>query len=264
MVQPNSNPKVSVFRTGLSRIILTIVFAFLWLQAMAQQRDSRGTSTFVDFTASAAKADFSAAFSLSRVHRITKKIPNLRAGYGLRFTTFVGANRFYVTAPAKFTSPVQNLATIFSETIEANIDTITTATAVTNSLNVAIFLHYVIKPKLEIGFNIDAVGFSFGPKKQFNVISSVFDPNQSPVPNGSPTRLNVLLTSDNDIGSLNSEFFVRYWLKNKFGLKAGFTFLFSEYQLDTKLSFDNGRISNDRYRYKSSMAALGITYKLSD
>jgi hypothetical protein len=266
MLQPKGNRQKQPVRISWyhKAMALTMVSCFFVWQAIAQEKVSRGTSSVVELAASAGGGNFSGAISLSRAHRITKMIPNLSAGYGIRFTTFVGANKFYVTAPARFTSPVQNLTTIFSETIEANIDTITTATTVTNSLNLALFLHYAITPKIELGFNIDAAGFSFGSKRQFNVISSVYDPDQSPVQEGSPTKLNLLLTSDNDIGSLNSEFFIRYWLKSKLAIKGGFTFLFSEYQLDRKLSFDNARITNDRYRYKASMLGLGLTYKLSD
>jgi hypothetical protein len=231
----------------IKALMLAIACSFFAFEVMAQEKSSyQSTSTF-DVAASAGTGTFSGSLSWSNVHRLTKKLPNLKVGYGVRFTTFVAANKFYVTAPAKFTSPIQNLGTIFSETIEKNIDTITTATTLTNSLNLAIYIQYSITPKIDVGFNIDAVGFSFGPKKQFNVISNVFDPNQSPVPTGSPTR-----------------FFLRYWISKKIGLRAGYTFLFGEYKLDTKLSFDAGRIMNDRYRYKASMLMLGVTYKPFD
>jgi hypothetical protein len=185
----------------------------------------------------------------------------LKVGYGVRFTSFAGANKYYVTAPSKYTSPVQSIGTIFSETIKENIDTVTTATAFVNSLNLDIYIQYAISKRIDIGFNIDAAGFSFGPEQQFNIISSTLDPGQSPVVAGSPTRWNVLLTSDNDIGSLNSEFFIRYAIRSKIGVRAGYTFLFTEYTLDRELSFDGGRIMNDRYRYKASMAMIGVSYK---
>jgi hypothetical protein len=227
----------------------------------AQEKPSYRTNNYFDVAASAAAGRFSGALSWSHVGNVTRRIEGLKVGYGLRFTSFAGANKFYVTAPSKFTSPVQNLGTIFSETIQENIDTVTTATAVTNSLNLAIYIQYTIAKKIDVGFNIDAIGFSFGPKKQFNIISSSFDPNQPPIVTGAPTRSNLLLTSDNDIGSLNSEFFVRYWVNEKIGVRVGYAFLFSEYQLNRKLSFDGGRIMNDRYRYKASMLMLGISYK---
>lgn len=211
----------------------------------------------VDLALSTSRGSFSAALGWHRVHGIGKK-KKLEIGYGVRATNFIGANKFYTTAPAKFTSPVQNLGTIFSETFEHNIDTITTATSFTNSVNGAVYIQYKLTARLRVGFNIDAVGFSFGPTKKFNIISSAFDGGQVPVQNGKPTRLNLLLTSDNDIGSLNSEFYAGLHVTEKLGVKAGLTFLFSEYRTEKNLSFDNGRIMNDRYRYKSAMALVGI------
>lgn len=229
--------------------------------AYAQEKKTYKTKNHFEFSASAAPENLSA--SLAWFHRgtVIKKIPRLTVGYGIRYTGFVAANEYYVTAPAKYTSPVQNLGTIFSKTIEANIDTVTTPTANLHSLNIALSFEYAITSRIDLGFNIDAVGFSFGPDQSFNIISSSFDPGQSPVQKGSPTRLNLLLTSDNDIGSLNSEFHLRYWANKKLGIRAGLTFLFSEYRLENNLSFDNGRIMNDRYRHKAAMAMLGITYK---
>jgi hypothetical protein len=248
-------------RNNLIKVFPMMVFGILCSITLTAQEDKVRGSDYFDLSVSAATGRFSGALSWSHVGRITKRIERLKVGYGVRFTSFVGANKYYVTAPSKYTSPVQSLGTIFSETIEANIDTVSTATAFSNSLNLAIYIQYAITKRIDIGFNIDAVGFSFGPEKQFNIISSSLDPNQSPVVSGSPTRWNVLLTSDNDIGSLNSEFFARYALTNKIGIRAGYTFLFTEYKLDSKLSFDNGRIMNDRYRYKSSMAMIGVSYK---
>jgi hypothetical protein len=243
-----------------------IVFVILILTTSSlhgQERHSNGYryQNYFDLAASAGSGTFSAALSWSHLHGIGKKKQRLKVGYGLRFTSFVAANKYYTTAPSKYTSSVQSIGTIFSETILENIDTISTATASVHSLNVAIQINYSITPKIDVGLNIDAVGFSFGPEKTFNIISSVYDENQEPVQRGAPTTFNLLLTSDNDIGSLNSEFFLRYWLTTKIGVRAGYTFLFSEYQTTKDLSFDDGRIVNDRFRYKSSMALVAVTFK---
>jgi hypothetical protein len=242
-------------------VLITLVAFLTSISSIAQDESSYRRNHHFEFSASGASGNFSGALSWSHVNTLTKRIPKFKVGYGIRFTSFVAANKFYVTAPAKYTSPVQGLGTIFSETIKANIDTVTTPTANTNSINIALHIEYAVVPKVDVGFNIDVVGFSFGSEKTFNVISSSFDPNQSPVQKGSPTKLNLLLTSDNDIGSLNSEFYIRYWMKEKVAVRAGLTFLFSEYRLSNELSFDDGRIKNDRYRLKAAMAMIGFTYK---
>jgi hypothetical protein len=243
--------------------VVFILILIVWTRtpSVAQEKIPYKNHNHFELSASGSSGKFSGALSWAHVNTLTKRIPKLKIGYGLRFTSFTAANKFYVTAPARYTSPAQNVFTIFSETIAQNIDTLATPTANTNSLNVAIYIEYAITKKFDLGFNIDVVGFSFGSEKEFNVLSSSFDANQSPVQKGSPTRHNLLLTSDNDIGSLNSEFFIRYWPKENFGLRLGFTFLFSEYRTSNELSFDNGRIVNDRYRYKAGMPMFGLTYK---
>ncbi len=247
----------------LSRYIVVsaLVMTSIVCYSQEDQKNDYRLNNYFDIGVSAGSGKFAAALAWSHLYAVGKKKQKFKIGYGARFTSFVGANKYYTTAPASLTSTAQGLGTLFSEDIIANIDTITTSTTLTNSLNLAIYFQYDLSPKFDVGFNIDAIGFSFGPSKQFNVISSSFDAGQSPIQNGSPTSFNLLLTSDNDFGSLNSEFYLRYWITKKIGVRAGFTFLFSEYRTDQKLSFDNGRIENDRYRYKASMALIAVSYK---
>lgn len=208
------------------------------------------------------QGQFAGALSWSHLHGFGHKKQKFKIGYGIRFTSYVGANKFYTTAPSRLTSPVQNLGTIFSETLIENIDTIAIQTPQVNFINASIHIQYTIK-RFDLGFNIDAIGLSFGAKKKINILSSQFDQGQAPVQEAKPTKFNLLLTSDNDLGSLNSEFYLRYWLSPQIGVRAGFDFLFTEYTSLNKHSFANGRIVNDRYRLKSSMILMGVSLKLS-
>lgn len=243
----------------IRRFLLFIVLGVLChLRSFAQDSGFWRADAALSF----APENFSGSISFSRSVIPVKKWERLRFDYGLRASSFVAANQYYTTAPAKFTSPRQDLLTIFSETIDANIDTITTATGQTNSINLFIGFEYNVYRRWSVGMNIDLLGLSFGASKRFNIISSSFDPDQSPVIEAKPTPFNLLLTSDNDLGSLNSEFFARYSPEGKLSFKAGLTFIFSEYTTDRKLSFNNGDIRNDRYRYKSAMFMIGATYRL--
>ena len=250
-----------IFSRNLILLILFLTGCPLLMTAQSSEAKRYRDQHYFDLAVAGASERFSTSLSWSHLHGIGKKKQKLQIGYGLRFTTFVAGNKYYTTAPAEYTSDVQGLGTIFSETIEENIDTITTATALTFSLNVALYIQYTLTPKIDVGCNIDVIGFSFGPSKTFNVISSVYDAGQAPVQRASPTAFNLLLTSDNDIGSLNSEFYARYKFNSKFSVRVGYAFLFSEYQTDNSLSFDEGRIVNDRYRYKASMGFVGVTFK---
>lgn len=233
--------------------------------AAAQAQDSaEGTryryEHYLDLAISAKPDQGSVAAAWSHLHGIGPK-KRFKIGYGLRFTSFIGANQFYTTAPSKYTSPIQGPGTIASRTIESNIDTIAIVSPQVNALNIALHIQYTIKKRLDIGFNIDAAGFSFGKKQQVNILSSTFDPGQAPVVYARPTTWNLLLTSDNDIGSLNSEFYLRYWFSKNVAVKAGYTFLFTEYTTDNVLSFNNGTIQNDRYRLKSGMVMLSVSWR---
>lgn len=177
-------------------------------------------------------------------------------GIGGRFTSYLGKNQYYVTAPAEITSGNAGLGVIFKENIVANMDTFLIKTAQVNSLNLFLSLGYNLSEKLMLRFNIDAIGFSFGKNTTGNYINGT----QGSIESASPTPFNLLLTSDNDKGSLNSEFFARYLLNDKWGIKTGVQFHFTEYTTDSDVQkFPE---PNDRFRNKSLMFSAGVTYKL--
>lgn len=74
---------------------------------------------------------------------------------------------------------------------------------------------------------------------------------------GRPTTLNLLLVGDNDIGSLNSNFSLRYLVHEKWQVQAGYQFLFTEFTTKAVLANDN-----DRFRRKSGLLMLGVQYRL--
>ncbi len=193
------------------------------------------------------------ALSWVHFHSITKK-KRFKIGYGIRFNSQVGKNLYYVTAPAILTSKQTGPQVLFSKIYYENVDTFYVAKAQSNSLNISINLQYTIKEKFDIGFNIDAVGFSFGGKTTGKYIAYQSIANGT-TQTASPTSLNLLLVSDNDIGALNSELYFRYWFKPKWAIKAGASFAFTEYTTENKL-----RLENDRWRNKSLMGMIGITF----
>jgi hypothetical protein len=201
-------------------------------------------------------SQFATAIDWSHLHGIGKKNQRFKVGYGIRYTGYAGSDVNYTTAPALLTSKQEGPQVLFSETFEENIDTLSLGSAGVNALNIVIHLNYSILPKLDIGFNIDAVGFSFGATQTGIFKSSLSQSLNETNPKASPTPYNLLLVSDNDIGSLNSEIFLRYWLHKKWALKAGAMFLFTEYKTENKLTFDN-----DRFRNKTLLLMLGLSFK---
>jgi hypothetical protein len=54
------------------------------------------------------------------------------------------------------------------------------------------------------------------------------------------------------------EFYARYWLNEKWAIKAGFTFIFSEYTTTTKVQ--QIPEPNDRFRYKTGQAMIAVSF----
>lgn len=177
-------------------------------------------------------------------------------GTGLRFSSYFGANKYFITAPAKLTSGSTGPLVIFKENITANIDSLLFDAANTNALNITINMAYAITPKLTAGVNIDAVGFSFGKEQFARYVNGTTVINTT----AKPTALNALLVSDNDYGTLNSEFFAAYQLRGRWSIKAGIGFLFSEYRTATNVQ--QLPEPNDRFRNKVTTFAVGVRYKL--
>lgn len=177
-------------------------------------------------------------------------------GLGGRLTTYFGANQYYETAPAKITSGSTGPGVFFKETIIANMDTFLVKSPQVNALNAMINLGYQVSDKLSLGFNIDLLGFSLGGKQQGTYING----SLGQVESSKPTPFNVLLISDNDIGTLNSELYGRYVINEKWTLRAGAQFLFTEYTTDT--SVQQFPEPNDRFRNKSLMFMVGAGYRL--
>jgi hypothetical protein len=163
-------------------------------------------------------------------------------GTGVRFTGFAGSEQNFITAPAKLT------------TDDKNIDTLFTPKPALYALNAMINLGYRINSKIEVGFNIDALGFSFGPEGKPSYIRNA----KSTATAAKPTGVNVLLIGDNDRGSLNSHFYGKYNFNEKFGLKLAYQYLFNELTTTTKVQ--TVPEANDRFRLKSGMVFAGLTY----
>ncbi len=212
-------------------------------------------NTFIDATASFTSKQFSGALAWQKMHGIGKN-QNFKIGYGIRFSTYFATDQNYLTAPAKITG-----ASGFDAT--KDYDTVVFKKAQSNSINLALYFQYTFFKKLDIGFNIDAVGLSFGGNQMGDYSTIKYAPNPNVVrftttSDAQPTAFNALLVGDNDLGMLSSELMARYWLSNKLAVKVGLNYLFTEYT--TEKSLRGG--TNDRYRNKSAMFMFGITYKI--
>ncbi|MFM9907809.1 MAG: hypothetical protein ACKVOW_00600 [Chitinophagaceae bacterium] len=163
-------------------------------------------------------------------------------GTGARFNVYYGKKINFLSAPA-------NLAAEESKT-----DTLLGANPGIYSMNALINLGYNFSSKLQAGFNIDVVGFSFGPEG-----SPTFIGNGSTInTKAKPTGFNLLLVGNNDRGSINSEFYIRYKINSHIGVKAAYEYFFTE--LTTTSKVQTVPEKNDRFRNKASLFNIGISY----
>ena len=245
----------ALMKKMVASVILCFVLGSSNMYAQDGASSKRGYKYNNNFDAALSSniAQSSAALSWVKFHPITKKM-RFKLGYGLRFTSQTGKNLYYTTAPAILTSKQTGPQVLFSEIFYENIDTVFVSKAQNNALNLSINLQYSLNEKLEFGFNIDALGVTFGAAAT-GTYSAYQSPLNNTIQSARPTPFNLLLVSDNDIGTLNSELYIRYWMNQKWALRAGASFLFTEYTTDNKLS-----LNNDRWRNKSLMGMFAVTF----
>lgn len=196
---------------------------------------------------------FSPSVSYQNLYGIGKA-DRFKIGWGVRLNTFFSGQKNYITAPARLTSGSQSIVALFTENIAGNLDTLQLTKSRLGSVNGTIVLQYSFK-KLDLGFNIDFIGFSFGGKQTGKFVAGESNSLNNTSQTARPTPFNLLLISDSDIGSLNSELYFRYWVDNRFAVRAGASFQFLEYTANRALTFEN-----DRFRHKALLPFVAITY----
>ena len=120
---------------------------------------------------------------------------------------------------------------------------------------------YSFSDRFKVGFNIDVIGISFGGVQGGSYINgNAPDGIVSKPVSGSPTGFNLLLVGENDIGSLNSEFFVVYAFNDTWSAKLGAQHIFMEYTTATKVQ--QLPEANDRFRITPTVVCVGVVYRI--
>lgn len=242
-------------KTFLTLSILLLNIAIIFGQEKAPNYFKNGSNNYGIAVASDGAGN-ALSINWNHQHYVIKN-KKFSIGYGIRFNSNFGKGDFR-TAPSKLTSGVESPLVIFADDKLENFDTISINNFAVNSLNASIHLNYAFSQKWEVEFNIDAIGFSFGSNVTADYNSSkrfTSNPAFSNKQEAKPTSFNLLLISDNDIGSLNSEIKIKYFLKPNWALNFGGTFIFAEYTTTNKLFKEN-----DRFRQKSFMPMIGVSY----
>lgn len=205
----------------------------------AASQDSKSID-YGSFTGAIGSRQGSASLDYFHLWKLGKS-KRIEVGLGGRFTSYFGTSLYYASAPADLAGD------------ERKSDSVLIQSPQINALNIAIHAGYRISSKFDVGFNIDALGFSFGGEQNGFYING----NQGQATSAKPTSINILLVGNNDKGSLNSEFYVRYFVKEKLGVKLAYQHLFTEYTTDTTVQ--QLPEANDRFRNKANLFSLGLT-----
>jgi hypothetical protein len=221
---------------NLSLFILLVASSFS-LQAQQKSR----TEQLGDLTFGFASGQNTISAAYFKNWNLGKK-KGFYIGTGVRLSGAFGKNQVFTSAPASLAAN------------KANTDSLLGTTTSTYALNAILNLGYHISPKLDFGFNIDLIGFSFGPSS-----NRVFSGNGTLTnTTAKPTGMNILLVGNNDRGTLNSEFYLRYKVNNKVGIKLAYQHFFTELTTATKIQTVPSQ--NDRFRNITDLLSVGVAY----
>lgn len=218
----------------------SIIISFILLLSIKSFSQKAGSVNYANLTGAIGNNQGSVSVDYFHLWKVGKA-KKIEVGLGGRFTSYFGSSQYYSSAPASLAAD------------ESKSDSLLLQTAQVNALNLAINIGYSVSNKFGLGFNIDAIGFSFGAVQS----GSYLNGNQGQVTSAKPTSFNILLIGNNDQGSLNSEFYVRYFFKEKLAVKLGYQYLFTEYTTETQIQ--QLPVANDRFRNKASLLSVGIT-----
>lgn len=241
------------------KILILIVMFAGFINSFAQQQQLPANNQFVDLTATVGKDQGAVAASYVYNWQLGQK-RKFEIGIGGRFTSYFGTKKDFLTAPAKLArSTTFPFIIVFAGQQEKNFDTLTVQRPFVNTVNLTANLGYHLSSRWYTGFNIDVIGFTFGKKT-----NAVFTSDGVTVtePVAKPAAFNVLLTGDNDYGSLNSEFFLRYDLNQRWSIRGVYQFLFAEYKTTTVKQIAPDGTSNNRFRNKANNFGVGVSYKI--
>ncbi len=228
---------MNIMKKGIF-VAMSIFIAFVM-----QAQDSEGNSRLhhnVDLAISGVPSSQMVSLGYLQEFGIGKK-QAWRLGYGVRLSGYFGNNITHVSAPPEF----------YNE--DATRDSVWVSNPQMNNIALYIGASYVYKNMIEVGFNIDAVGYTFGGDKSATFISNANEATTTV----NPGSVTALLIGPADIGMLKSEFFAAYKFNEKWKVRAGWVSLFTEYRTPTEL-----QVGNTRYRGTAIQGLLAVTYTL--
>ncbi len=241
---------------SLVRVVILFCFIFLGIYPAAAQNIDK--KNFWRFGVDASLGENQGALNLysDRIWGLGKS-GRFLLGAGFRLTAQRGNSLVYLTAPASITKGATGPQVLFLDEKPDQIDTINLTQSSLLAGNFSFLIGYKITPKFEAGFTIDLVGLTIGAKQKGKFESSDATNLSGQEFEARPTPFNALLIAENDIGTLQSQFYLSYMINSSSALKLGVSYLFTEYTSTQKLANNN-----DRFRNTVLMGMIGYSYTL--
>lgn len=237
------------------KFLTSLLFVIGFTTSQAQTNKN----IFADLTGTVGSSEASVSASYVHNWKLWNK-KKFEAGLGLRWTTYFGTKKDFVTAPGALArSTTIPFVIVFADQETQNWDTLTVQRPLINALNISSNFGYNFNKHWYAGFNIDLIGVSFG-RNTSSILTS--DGKTITEPSTKPSAFNLLLTGDNDKGTLNSEFFLKYKIGNSLGIKVTYQFLFTEYKTTSVKQIAPDGTAVDRFRNKVNAFGVGISYNL--
>lgn len=249
--------------------LITVVVALFPFFAVAQSPVSARLSSGYDLGMAYSKNNYNPSIAYYQLINFGER-KLLSIGWTARLGAFYGDNINYFTAPARLTHGKGGINALTSPVLIDNIDTIRYDYVSMTSLNVGIRMQLNLG-KVEIGASADLLGLTIGKSRtgryqssngQFRLYAAsgadsttAYYQGANTFQNSHPSRLNVRLLGDNDIGTLSTEVYARLKINQRIGVKVGYQWL------TTETTVANRDIINDnnRFRNRANMAYLALT-----
>ncbi len=169
------------------------------------------------------------------------------------------SSELFITAPAELSRGVSGYEAVFKARINDNLDTVIFNAGSNMAINLSVHFDYrlfrILGMNLNGEVNADLAGLSFGPS-----ITGVYTHNgQMKTQGAKPSTVNLFLLGDNNRGSLNSEFLLRFG-PDKISVHAGLGVSMWEHTTNAEVQAENSG-NNDRFRMRSTALVVGGRYR---
>jgi len=238
----------------MKQLKIYMIVCLLPIYALAQ----RTSHELIDLTGAIGESE--AAVSGSYVYNwkfgASKK---WEAGLGLKLSSWFGVKKEFTTAPARLSRSTNvPVLVYFAKNQEQNIDTLTVQRPLINSINISANVGYTLS-RWQIGLTLDLIGYSFGRTTSGILTSNGYTRTEA---SAKPAAFNLLLTGNNNRGTLFSEFFLSYELSKRWSVTGAYHIVSAEYKTSTINQQAPDGSTVYRFRYNAGNAGLGLLYHL--